>query len=212
MPTNFPAILPTSVQFGLRSNTQVFSSPFSSSVQTVRMPGAAWFGTANFDDLEEAEARELIAFLMEMDGMQGRFYFGDLSKMTPRGAATGIARVRGGSQTGNAINVDGLSGSTSNVFLPGDYIAFDTTQGRELHMVTQSANTNSSGQATLSISPSIRTSPANDAIVTIGSSITSGIGNTDLSCVMRLQADQSSWSVRAPIVSSIRVSFVEAFS
>lgn len=212
MPTNFPAILPTSIQFGLRSNTQVFSSPFSSSVQTVRMPGAAWYGTANFDDLEEAEARELIAFLMEMDGMQGRFYFGDLSKMTPRGTATGVARVNAATSSGNSLAVDGLSANLTNAFLPGDYIAFETTQGRELHMVTQAVGTNSSGQATLTISPSIRTSPVNDAVVTIGSSITGGIGNTDLSCVMRLQADQSAWSVQAPVVSSIRVAFVEAFS
>ena len=78
MPTVFPAnLLPSEITFGLQSNTQVFRSPLTASIQTLRMPGAAWTGRATFTDLEAIEARVLQAFLTDLDGMNGRFYFGD---------------------------------------------------------------------------------------------------------------------------------------
>ena len=216
MATTFPSnILPSTVQFGLRSNTQVFQSPFTSSTQTVRMPGAAWYGRAVFDDMEADEARELISFLTTLQGMDGRFYFADLSHREPRGSmasSTLTPRIRGGSQTGSTLAIDGLPANLSAAFVKGDYIAFDTSQGRELHMVTATANANSSGQSTLSITPNIRTSPADNAVVAYRTVVNGGIDNTDTSCIVRLVNDDNSWSVRSPVITTVTINFVEAFS
>jgi hypothetical protein len=215
MPTVFPAnILPSEVTFGLRSNTQVFRSPLTASIQTLRMPGAAWAGRATFNDLQDAEARELEAFLVDLDGMNGRFYFGDYSLVEPRGAISGHTnslQVRGASQTGSTLAVDNGPANLSNAFLAGDYVAFDTSMGRELKMVTAAANFNSSGQTTLSVAPNIRTSPSDNAAVAYRLNSATSVGNSDTTCVMRLQSDESQWSVRAPVITGITISFIEAF-
>ena len=70
--------------------------------------------------------------------------------------------------------------SSSNVFRTGDYIAYDTTAGRELKMITADATSNGSGEATLSIAPNIRTSPADNAVVSYRTTSASGLGNTEV--------------------------------
>lgn len=215
MADNFPAIIPTSVSFGLRSNTQVFKSPFTSSTQTIRMPGAAWFGRATFDDLEQEEWRELAAFLAEMEGMNGRFYFTDFGGTSPRGGMatrSNTVRVRGGGQTGNTLAIDGLPANLSTAFKKGDYISFDTSAGREMHIVTADANANSSGQTTLNISPQIRVSPSDNAIVAYRSNVDNGVSNADISCIVRLSSDDVMWGLQAPVTGSISFSFVETFA
>ena len=215
MPTAFPAnILPSEVTFGLRSNTQVFRNPLTASIQTLRMPGAAWMGRATFNDLQDNEARELEAFLIDLDGMNGRFYFGDFSLAEPRGAMSGRTNgllIRGASQTGSTLAIDGGPANLANAFLPGDYVAFTTSLGRELKMVTAAANFNASGQTTLNIAPNIRTSPSDNASVAYRLNSATSVGTSDTTCVMRLQSDEAQWSVRAPVITGITISFIEAF-
>ena len=81
----FPSIPAQSVNFGLQSRTQAFMSKLTSATQTVRMAGAYWNGTVSFTDLEVDQARELQAFLVSLEGMNGRFYLGDLSNIAPSG-------------------------------------------------------------------------------------------------------------------------------
>ena len=215
MPTVFPAnILPSEIAFGLRSNTQVFRSPLTASIQTLRMPGAAWTGRAVFNDLEDDEARVLEAFLVDLDGMNGRFYFGDYSLTQPRGTMSGHTnslQVRGASQTGSTLSIDNGVPNLANAFLPGDYIAYPTSLGRELKMVTAAANFNGSGQTTLSIAPNIRTSPADNAAVAYRLNTANDIGTSDTTCVMRLASDETQWAVRSPVITGISITFIEAF-
>ena len=215
MPTVFPAnLLPSEITFGLQSNTQVFRSPLTASIQTLRMPGAAWTGRATFTDLEAVEARVLQAFLTDLDGMNGRFYFGDFSLTEPRGAISGHTnqlRVRGANQTGSQLVVDGGVANLLNPFLPGDYVAFDTSLGRELKMVTSAGHFNGAGVCTLNIAPNIRTSPADNTTVAYRLNTSNDIGNSDTTCVMRMASDNQSWSVRAPVITSITIQFIEAF-
>ena len=213
---DFPAnLVPSSIQFGLQSNTQVFKSPLSSSTQTLRMPSASWYGKASFTDLIESDWRTLASFVTSLEGMHGRFYFGDFGGVEPRGAisaSSNTLRINGASQTGATIAVDGFPASTSNVFRTGDYIAYDTTAGRELKMITADATSNSSGEATLSIAPNIRTSPADNAVVSYRTTSANGLSNTDLTCIVRLEEDQSAWNVAPPLIGTISFTFIEAFA
>ena len=201
----FPAILPQKLDFGIQSRTQAFMSKLTSATQTLRMPAAYWRGSVTFDDLSVQDARLLQAFVVSLEGMNGRFYYGDISNTVPQGSmknnASVVVRVNGANQTGGTLNVDNLPAS-STVFKAGDMIHFDNADSnRELKMITSDVNSNSSGEAALSIAPNIRKAPADNVVVT----------HKDTACVMRLVSDgDGSWGVRSPIISTISLSFVEA--
>ena len=141
--------------FGLRSNTQLFTSPLSGSMQTLEMPGAVWTLDAALPPIQNAAwAAAWRVFLTQLRGQAGRFYAGDPLRKVPRGTATGTPLVAGGSQTGASLATDGWTAGVTGVLLAGDYIAFSGGSGRrELHMVTADANSDGSGNATLSIEP-----------------------------------------------------------
>lgn len=201
----FPSIPAQSVKFGLQSRTQAFMSKLTSATQTVRMAGAYWKGTVSFNDLEVDQARELQAFLVSLEGMNGRFYLGDLSNIAPSGYmanhASTVLSVVGGTNTGSSLVVDGFPTNGQVAFKAGDLISFEGGGGyRELKMITADA-TPSGGSATLTVKPNIRSAPADNAVVT----------HQSATCIMRLASDaDGQWSVSPPILSNISLSFVEA--
>lgn len=216
MPDTFPSgIIPSTLEFGLRSNTQTFSSPLTASTQTLRLAGASWYGKASFDDLSEDNWRKLAAFLVNLEGKHGRFYFMDFGAAEPQGAmkdSSNTILVNGASQTGGTLNIDGLPANVNNAFLAGDYIAFDTSSGRELKIITANASSNGSGQASISIKPNIRVSPANNATVSYRLVASNGITNADTCCIFRLESDTNSWNIRPPTIANISINFVESFA
>ncbi len=170
MPETFPSLTPRDSQFGLLTNTQSFINPLGGTVQTMELPGARWQLSMNFGPLNEADAAVMKAFLVKLMGASGRFYYGDplYLKDGPRGVATGTPVVDGGSQTGSSLDISGFSNSVTNIVRAGDYLHFDNSAGgREMKMITADANSDGSGDATVSIYPPIRTSPSNAASVVI---------------------------------------------
>jgi hypothetical protein len=123
------------------------------------------------------------AFLLKLRGQAGRFYGFDPDATVPQGVATGTPLVKGSGQTGTALITNGWTISTTGILKAGDYIAYDTTAGRQLHMVTADASSDGTGQATLAIEPPIRTSPANNATIITASA----------SCIMRLETPDIGW-------------------
>ena len=173
----------TSAQFGLRSNTQTFTSPITRKIQVVELTGSRWYGTFSLPPLSKADAGVWIAFLTKLRGQSHTFFGSDPARKTPQGSVGGTPLVNGASQTGNTLITDGWSNSTL-VLKAGDYISVDATQ-RQLYMVTADATTNGSGEVTLTIEPPIRVSPENNA----------GITTTTPSCVMRLTSGDVTWNV-----------------
>lgn len=116
------------------------------------------------------------------------------------GTQGGTPLVNGASQTGSSLVTDGWSNSITNVVRAGDIFTIagvyavnavtkQTLNRLQQFVVTASANSNGSGQATLSISPPIVTSgttqnvsagPADDAAITVlgtgGVAATSSVG------------------------------------
>lgn len=87
----FPTLVqaaPTTLEFGLVSNTQTFVSPLNGTVQTLEMPGARWRASFSFENLSDADAATLQAFLVTLRGQAGRFYLWNFARSTPRGAGT----------------------------------------------------------------------------------------------------------------------------
>ena len=174
----------SSASFGLKSNTQVFESPLSGATQVVELTGARWYATYSLPPLTASEAGEWLAFLTKLRGQANSFYGHDPLRATAQGALGGTPLVNGASQTGNSLVTDGWSASVTGVMKAGDYLAYANSSGRSLHMVVADANSDGSGNATFTIEPSIRVSPANDALIITASP----------SCVMRLTADAVTWN------------------
>mgnify|MGYP006405241647 CR=1 FL=1 len=171
-----------SASFGLRANTQTFISPLTGKLQTLELTGSKWYATYTTVPLSASAAGEWLAFLVKLRGQANSFFAYDPARTTAQGTPTGTPLVNGASQTGNSLITDGWSNSTL-VLKAGDYIAVDATQ-RQLYMVTADATTNGSGEVTLSIEPSIRVSPENNAGITVSSA----------ACVMRLEGPEVTWN------------------
>jgi len=84
----------------------------------------------------------------------------------PRGAGGGTPRINGGNQTGSTIATDGWTPNVTNVVVAGDVIRIAGLS--PLFRITANANSNGSGQATLSINPIIPvgSSPTDNALIT----------------------------------------------
>jgi len=188
-------------RFGLLSNTQQFVSPLNRSAQTLELPGARWFGEFTLPPMKRALAAPWQAFLAQLRGGAGRFYAGDPDGKVARGAATGTPLVNGAGQAGVNLATDGWTASVTGILKAGDYVAYDAGGVRQLHVLTADANSNGAGQATLAIEPAIRTSPADNAALTVSAA----------TCVMRLVDDaQAAWDADAAGVYGLSFAAVES--
>ena len=190
----FPSITPTTNTFELVSNTRTFQSPLTNAVQTSSRKGSLWKASLQFNNLSGDDRQEMQAFLVKLNGQQHRFTLHDHS-YTRRGAGGGTLLVKGASQSGTALVCDGATASVNNYLRAGDYISFNN----ELHMVVVDANSDASGNVTLSIAPPIRKTPADNAVVDYLAPV-SGVF---------MLAGPASWETQTDISSNFRIDAVE---
>jgi hypothetical protein len=152
---------PRDFELTLEANTQTFVSPLSRATQTVEMPGARWLASFTLENLLEADTALLQAFMAKLRGRAGRFTLHNFARPVPRGTASGSPLVKGGSQTGTALIIDGLAAGAT--LLTGDYIGVNG----ELKIVVADATADGSGEMTLTIEPPLRASPADNAAITL---------------------------------------------
>ncbi len=149
-------------------------SPFTLSGQTYDWGGARWEGSVSFevggfDSLNYDELCEMKAFIMACKGKTNSFLFGDPEYLVrgARGTASGTPLVKGGSQTGVSLVVDGFTPSQTGVVKAADYIQLGTGVDARLYGVLADANSNGSGEATILLDRPLRSSPADNAAVVI---------------------------------------------
>ncbi len=155
-----------SVRFGLRANTQSFTSPLNRSVQTIELPGALWFASFELPLMTRAQAAQWQAFLVDLMGASGRFFGFDPDGRTPHGAydsGQDTPLVAGASQTGASLATDGWRANGTGLLLAGDYFEV----GGELKMVTSQVDSDATGAATVQFRPSLRTSPTDNSVLTL---------------------------------------------
>ena len=198
MPIDFPTtVKPRSSKFALQSNTRVYASPMSQSTQRLEMPGARWKATYEFPPMTRAECAPLISFLTKLRGAASTFYGFDPAARELLGTGAGTPLVNGAGQTGRILISDGWI-ANQTVLKTGDYFQI----GTELKVVTDDVTSDSSGNATISFEPALRSSPANNALITV----------TNPTCIMRLIDDeQTSWDVDESMFYRIQFSAIEAF-
>lgn len=186
-----PIALPTvpgfnfvSSRFGLETNTQTFTSPFTKAVQRVALGGARWTASYSLPSMFRDQASVWQAFFLQLEGAANTFYGYDPDAVKPRGQAGGIPLVNGAGQTGSTLTIDGATANILNWLLPGDYLSVNG----EMKMVTAPVNTNGSGQATIPFKPAIRNSPPDNTPVVLDKP----------TCTMALVDDQQAiWECNA---------------
>jgi len=157
----FPSITPNSMTWSLESNTAVYVSPLSGTIQTIDRGGERWRVLMNFRNLTGDDRAELRAFLAKLNGQQHRFTLRDFS-VTNRGAFGGTPLVVGAGQTGTSLNIDGASVSVTNWIRAGDMFSVNG----DLKMCVADANSDGGGAVTLTFTPRIVTAPADNAPIT----------------------------------------------
>ncbi len=183
--------------FGLEENTETFVSPISNTIQTLARTGARWYLTINYAPLKRADAQVVIAFLTKLRGRVNSLNGFDPNATSPLGDVSGSTLlVNGASQTGNSLICDGAEASTL-VLKAGDYFEVNN----ELKMVTDDATSDASGDVTINFSPSLRSSPSDDASIT----------TTNPNCEMKLVDDNVTWSQSVGDIYNISFSAIEVF-
>lgn len=149
--------------FWLEPNTQIFTSPLARSTQTFELGGPRWCARYTLRPMLRADAMLWKAFLLQLKGRVNTFYAYDPDCKEPRGVATGTPLVKGAGQTGTSLLIDGCTPNVTGWLLAGDYF----TANGEMKQLTQPVNTNGSGEATLYFEPMLRSSPADNAPLTV---------------------------------------------
>ncbi len=185
------------------TNTRVFASPNSRATQTTQLGGPIWRCQVTWPVLNDARRRMLAAFLSQLEGPAGRFYFGPYNVgLFRQGSAAGAPVVDGADQTGRELATAGWTPDAERVLAQGDYIAWDAPNGRRaLHMVPADVDAAADGTATVPLSPPIRWSPAAGAPLIVDAP----------TCIMRLVDDeQGRMPLRRPLLARAALDLVEA--
>jgi len=118
---------------------------------------------------------------------------------TARGVATGTPKVNGASQTGRTVNTKGWTPNISGILLAGDFLKFNGHA--KVYMVTENANSDGSGNASIIIEPALLTSPANDEVIIVA----------DVPFSVAFASDVQEFGLKPAFLHEFKVSFVEVF-
>jgi|TARA_R110000744_G_scaffold49636_5_gene107816 hypothetical protein len=195
--TTYPITLPTSSQtqptttnFRIVRMVSQSTSIFTGAQQVFMNVGEYWEAEVTLPPMVHGGAREWISSLVSMRGIFGQMYLGDWDGRVARGTAAssaGTPLVKGADQTGNVLLIDGATASQTGYLKAGDYIQLGAGIDQRLHMVTADANSDGSGNVSLSIEPALRSSPADNLAIVVA----------NCKGVFRLSSNETGWNANA---------------
>jgi hypothetical protein len=190
MAISYPLNLPTAsgimrVRLVANDVVGVSQSPFTAAQQVYRYTGQFWEADITLPPMKRADAEYWISFLLKLNGPYGTFLMGDPNGTSPRGVATGTPLVNGAGQAGNELVTDGWTTSQTGILKAGDYIQLGTAATSRLYKVLDDVNSDGSGNATLTVWPDLRSSPSDNAAITVSNTKTT----------FRLTSAQTSWDI-----------------
>jgi len=164
-PLQFPSQCVRDITFRSRNIVGISSSPFTGQQQVYKHQGEWWEAEMSFPPMKPENAEQVATFLLKLNGMFGTFLMGDPINKTPRGVGTGTPLVKGAGQVGNELVTDGWTINTPNILKAGDWIQLGSGATSRLHKVLDNVNSDATGAATLTLFPSLRSSPADNAFI-----------------------------------------------
>ena len=205
MAISYPLSMPTNTRIRsieLRAvNAVAYSrSPFTFAGQAFAYAGQMWQADVTLPPMKRADAEQWVAWLVSLRGSLGTFLLGDPLGCVARGVATGTPLIKGGSQTGGTIDIDGATSGVTGWLKAGDYVQIGSGGTARLHKVLQDANSDGSGNVTLELWPHVRTAPADNAAVTVSSA----------KGLFRLASNEQAWSINEASIYGITFSAMEA--
>jgi len=158
----YPLTHPTDVgftksKFSIARAVAVAESPFTGAQQVHEYDKAQWKATITLPPMKRETAAKWIAFFMKLHGRKGTFLLGDPDCKTAQGNITGNVTL--GADIGVGDYDISLATSANNItdaFKAGDYIQIDTGGSAKLHMIVEDADTNGTGEATVTVEPPIK--------------------------------------------------------
>jgi hypothetical protein len=191
---------PSRAEWGLKSNTQVFTSPLNGSVQTMELMGARWTGSFSWDTLQEADAALLQAFLVKLRGQANRFTLWPYHRPQPRGTIALASVTVSGAVAQLAATLNLAACGAGATLKAGDYFAV----AGELKMATADFTANGAGlMSSVTFEPPVRAVAgfANGAAVTTSYPTATFIVNDP----------HAKWQTRAPIITDVPFDFTEVW-
>ena len=134
--------------------------------RTARSRGAhRWYLKLHYGALNRDEWEEIVAFLDEQGGQEGKFTVVIPGKESPRGAISGAPQVDGAQAAGvGTIALKNLALSTNGILKRGDLLTF--ASHLKVYEVTRTANSDGAGKATVYINCPLMTAITNTSAVT----------------------------------------------
>lgn len=190
MAITYPLALPTTtglakIRISANSIVGISMSPFTAKQQVYKYTGQFWEAEISLPPMKRADAEYWISFLLKLNGSYGTFLLGDPNGTAPRGVGTGTPLVKGASQTGSQLVTDGWTPDTTNILKAGDYIQLNSGTDAKLHKVLDDVDSDSSGEATLTLWPDLRSAPSDNAPIIVNNA----------KGVFRLSTNQADWDV-----------------
>jgi hypothetical protein len=186
---------PATIEFTATDIIAMSISPFTGQ-QQVQDWQQGWIEASVSYPLTHVQAQAWIAFQMGLRGQANVFQLGDPLASKPQGIATGTPVVSSGAQRGFSLVTSGWTSGVTGILLPGDWLQI----GYRLYRNILAANSDGSGNATLSIWPSLRESPSSgDALI---------VNNTK--GLFRLKTNARKWSETAARVYGLQFECREA--
>lgn len=166
-PLSFPSVL-TIEDFEIRIKTSAAAniSPFSLSQQIYDFGGEIWEFSGSMPTMVRENAAIYSSFLMSLRGIVGTFLMPIPDSKNPLGSWGGTPVVDGASQTGDELAIRGLPTSQTGCAKAGDFISLGSGSNTRLYRVVEDADSNGSGEMTVTIVPRLRSSPADGDAVT----------------------------------------------
>lgn len=186
-PLSFPTTRkPTMINIRANPVVALSQSPYTGASQAQEHAGQWWRAEITLPPLIRSEAAAFQAFLLKLNGMFGSFLLGDPLGKTGRGVLTGTPLVKGAGQVAGQrdLLIDGATPNTTNWIREGDYIQLGSGATSRLHMQLLDANSNGSGEVSLTLWPTLRESPSDNAPVVIN----------DCKGVFRLASNDIGWN------------------
>jgi hypothetical protein len=176
MTISYPLTLPShtgrrQMTWRQRNAVQVARSPFTHQRQVQAWSAQWWECDVTLPPMKRADAETWLGWLVSLKGPVGSFLMGDPMGATARGSLGGTPLVFGASQTGGSLAIDGCTNGVTGWAKAGDWLQLGSGSTARLHKVLADANSNGSGQVTLDIWPNLRSSPADNAAVTMASCV-----------------------------------------
>lgn len=175
MSITYPLSLPSTshwkaANWRSQERTADVASPYTGAGQAIVWSYQRWTPTLTLIVLRRADAQDWAAWLRSLRGRSGTFLLGDPARPVPLGAAAsnpGTPLVKGAGQTGAILAIDGAPSSVTAWLKRGDLIQLGAGSTARLHEVSETVNTDGSGQATLTLWPELRSSPADNAAIVL---------------------------------------------